>query len=261
MTQLTLTRVGVSLHRRSLLADVSLSWPEAQLGGIIGPNGAGKSTLLKAINRMVPCSGEIAYRERLLDPKTSRIAYVPQLNRCDSALTAFDMVLLGKVRQLSWRVSAAQADAVEQALTECGISALADRPFNRLSGGQRQLVMLAQAFVSQPQIILLDEPTSALDIHHQLRVLNQIADYGRRHRCITLLVIHDLGLALRYCHSLTLLAHGRVVCHGDTHQMMGHPMVSRVFGVGIENGVSPQGYPYLLPTQLLHAHGESPCTL
>ncbi|WP_273876198.1 ATP-binding cassette domain-containing protein, partial [Serratia marcescens] len=109
---------------------VSLSWPEAQLGGIIGPNGAGKSTLLKAINRMVPCSGEIAYRERPLDPKTSRIAYVPQLNRCDSALTAFDMVLLGKVRQLSWRVSAAQADAVEQALTECGISALADRPFN-----------------------------------------------------------------------------------------------------------------------------------
>ena len=153
MTQLTLTRIGVSLHRRSLLADVSLSWPEAQLGGIIGPNGAGKSTLLKAINRMVPCSGEIAYLERPLDPNTSRIAYVLQLNRCDSALTAFDMVLLGKVRQLSWRISAAQADAVEQALTECGISALADRPFNRLSGGQRQLVMLAQAFVSQPQNI------------------------------------------------------------------------------------------------------------
>ena len=106
MTQLTLTGVGVTLHRRQLLADVSLAWPEAKLGGIIGPNGAGKSTLLKAINRMLPHSGAIAYRERTLDPKTSRIAYVPQLNRSESALTAFDMVLLGKVRQLGWRVSA-----------------------------------------------------------------------------------------------------------------------------------------------------------
>ncbi|WP_268606979.1 ATP-binding cassette domain-containing protein, partial [Escherichia coli] len=98
--------------------DVSLTLNQHEILGMIGPNGAGKSTLLKAINRMVPSSGEIAYRERPLDPKTSRIAYVPHLNRCDSALTAFDMVLLGKVRQLSWRVSAAQADAVEQALAE-----------------------------------------------------------------------------------------------------------------------------------------------
>ena len=69
MTQLTLTGVGVTLHRRQLLADVSLAWPEAKLGGIIGPNGAGKSTLLKAINRMLPHSGAIAYRERTLDPE------------------------------------------------------------------------------------------------------------------------------------------------------------------------------------------------
>ena len=261
MTQLTLTGVGVTLHRRQLLADVSLAWPEAKLGGIIGPNGAGKSTLLKAINRMLPHSGAIAYRERTLDPKTSRIAYVPQLNRGESALTAFDMVLLGKVRQLGWRVSAAQADAVEQALAECGISALADRPFNRLSGGQRQLVMLAQAFVSQPQLILLDEPTSALDIHHQLRVLNQIADYSRRHRCITLLVIHDLGLALRYCHSLTLLEHGRVICHGDTHQMMGHPMMSRVFGVGIESGISPKATPSAADTAVTRTRRNPMYTL
>ncbi|WP_145601860.1 ABC transporter ATP-binding protein [Yersinia frederiksenii] len=255
MTQLTLSRVGVTLHRRQLLADVSMTWPAAKLGGIIGPNGAGKSTLLKAINRMLPSSGDITYQQCPLDPKTSRIAYVPQLNRSDSALTAFEMVLLGKVRQLGWRVSAAQAEAVEQALTECGISTLADRPFNLLSGGQRQLVMLAQAFVSQPQIILLDEPTSALDIHHQLSVLNQVADYNQRHRCITLMVIHDLGLALRFCQSLTLLECGRVVCHGETHQMMENPMMSRVFGVGIESGVSPQGYPYLLPTRQLNAHG------
>ncbi len=83
------------------------------------------------------------------------------------------MVLLGKVRQLSWRVSPAQIDAVEQVLAECGISSLANQVFNSLSGGQRQLVMLAQAFIAQPQIILLDEPTSALDIHHQLRVLQK----------------------------------------------------------------------------------------
>nr|CBA71435.1 iron chelate ABC transporter ATP-binding protein [Arsenophonus nasoniae] len=251
------------------MADVSLTWPAAQIGGIIGPNGSGKSTLLKAINRILPCSGNISYFDRPLDLETSRISYVPQLNRSDSALSTFEMVLLGTVRQLGWRVSTAQADAVEQAMAECGISALADRPFNRLSGGQRQLVMLAQAFVAQPQIILLDEPTSTLDIHHQLRVLNQIADYSRRHRCITLLVIHDLGLALRYCHSLTLLEHGRVVCHGETHMMMWHPMISRTFGVDIESGVSPQGYQYLLPTGLplsaaqniLFSQGKNPCTL
>lgn len=113
MTQLTLSRVSVTLHRRQLLADVSLTWPAAQIGGIIGPNGSGKSTLLKAINRILPCSGNISYFDRPLDLETSRISYVPQLNRSDSALSTFEMVLLGTVRQLGWRVSTAQADAVE----------------------------------------------------------------------------------------------------------------------------------------------------
>jgi len=259
MTQLILNHLDVSLHRRQLLSDISLAWPMGQLGGIIGPNGAGKSTLLKAINRMLPYSGDIQYRQHPLDHNTSRIAYVPQLNRSDSALTAFEMVLLGKVRQLGWRVSPAQVDAVEQALAECGISSLANRPFNRLSGGQRQLVMLAQAFVSQPQIILLDEPTSALDIHHQLRVLYQIADYSQSHQCIALLVIHDLGLALRFCQTLTLINQGRIACHGEAQEVVRHPMMSRVFGVGIENGISPKGYNYLLPTQLHPAQGDITC--
>ncbi|WBL72606.1 ABC transporter ATP-binding protein [Serratia liquefaciens] len=260
MTQLTLTGLGVRLHGRQLLSDISVTWPAAQLSGIIGPNGAGKSTLLKAINHMLPASGKVEYRQQALNPKTTPVAYVPQLNRSDSALTVFEMVLLGKVRQLRWRVSAAQAEAVEQALAECGIADLAAQPFNRLSGGQRQLVMLAQAFVSRPQIILLDEPTSALDISHQLRVLHKIADYSQRHQCTTLMVIHDLGLALRFCQTLTLIQDGRVACHGAAQQMMEHPMMSQAFGVGIESGVSPLGYRYLLPTQLLPTHGENTCT-
>ncbi|AAM86388.1 ABC transporter ATP-binding protein [Yersinia pestis] len=259
MTQLTLKHVGVTLHKRPLLTDISLTWPAAQVSGIIGPNGAGKSTLLKAINHMVPITGQIEYQQCPLNTRVTRIAYVSQLNRSDSALTVFEMVLLGKVRQLSWRVSPAQIDAVEQVLAECGISSLANQVFNSLSGGQRQLVMLAQAFIAQPQIILLDEPTSALDIHHQLRVLQKIVDYSKRHQCTTLMVIHDLGLALRFCQTLTLIHRGNVACHGAAHQVIADPMMSTVFGVGIESGTSPLGYRYLLPTQFLPTHGEKIC--
>lgn len=259
MTHLTLKHVGVRLHQRSLLTDISLEWPTAKVGGIIGPNGAGKSTLLKAINHMVPITGQIEYQQQPLNIRVTRLAYVPQLNRSDSALTVFEMVLLGQVRQLRWRVTTAQTAAVEQVLAECGISSLARQAFATLSGGQRQLVMLAQAFVAQPQIILLDEPTSALDIYHQLHVLQKIVDYSERHQCTTLMVIHDLSLALRFCQTLTLIHRGHIACHGAAHQVIAHPMMSTVFGVGIENGTSPQGYRYLLPTQCLPVHGDKIC--
>lgn len=261
MTQLVLKQVGVALHGCQLLTDISLAWPAGQVSGIIGPNGAGKSTLLKIINHMVPASGSMEYQQCRLDPNVTRIAYVPQLNRSDSGLTVFEMVLLGKIRQLRWRVSSEQAQSAEQALAECGIAALANRAFNTLSGGQRQLVMLAQAFAAQPQIILLDEPTSALDIHHQLQILQKVADYSARHQCTTLMVIHDLGMALRFCHTLTLIERGSIVCHGRAKQVMEHPMLPAVFGVGIEMGVSPLGYRYLLPTRLLSSRKDEKCIL
>lgn len=86
MTQLTLKHVGVTLHKRPLLTDISNVFA-AQVSGIIGPNGAGKSTLLKAINHMVPITGQIEYQQCPLNTRVTRIAYVSQLNRSDSALT------------------------------------------------------------------------------------------------------------------------------------------------------------------------------
>lgn len=233
MIELTLDKLGVSYGQNPVLYDICAHVKGPQLISVIGHNGSGKTTLLKAIAGLIPSQGEISVTENGSNIVTSAIRYVPQLSTIASTLTVFEMVLLGLVKTLSWRVSQEIFDKVDATLHALEINELAHTPVNKLSGGQRQLVFLAQAFVSQPKVLLLDEPTSALDLRHQLIVMNAVREYTRKNGAITLVIMHDLLTAARFSEQILLLEKGTLSILDEPELVLQAQRLERIYNVSV----------------------------
>lgn len=210
MATLQIDSLSCAYKGKPVLNRVHAEFSSGRLTAILGRNGAGKTTLIRCIAGLHDYCGKVRLtdKEKVLD--RSHIAYLPQLEKITSSLTAFETILLGLTKQLTWKVSQEQLQKVSDVIRELKLEALADTPVKSLSGGQKQLVFLAQAFVSEPKILLLDEPTSALDIRHQLVVMDTVAKYCKEKDAIALFVIHDLMLASRYSDSILFLHDGKV---------------------------------------------------
>ena len=162
---------------------------------LLGANGSGKSSLLRALAQVQAHSGTIAW-DGAAAPAGS-VGYMPQDNAARVALTAFEVVLLGRMRSLALRVGSRDLQAAQSAMEEIGVADLASRRIGELSGGQRQMVLMAQVLAAGPRVLLLDEPTSALDIAHQLHVLDLLRTATRQRGLTTIAVLHDLNAAAR----------------------------------------------------------------
>ena len=118
-----------------------------------------------------------------------------------------------------------------EALRQLGIEGLAERSLDSLSGGQRQLVALAQLMARNPQVLLLDEPTSALDLHYQLRVMGAVRERVQAHRLLAVAVLHDINLAASHADWLVVLREGRVVACGAPGDVLQPGLLAEVYGV------------------------------
>ncbi len=233
---------------RVILDHVSANFPAGTMTAVIGSNGVGKTTYLKAIARLTPAGGEVWLNEdgtRTLDRRT--VAYVPQLGALQTKLTVFEMVLLGLVNHLKWRVTDEQIQRVYATLEELGISAIAEQPFDTLSGGQKQLVSMAQSLIGRPKVLLLDEPTSALDLRHQLIVMDLAQRYTRENQSVTLFVVHDLMLASRYGENLLVLHQGKIYAHDAAKKILYPELIETVYGVSSQILDLPEAYQVVLP--------------
>lgn len=213
--------------RAPVLRDVSAKAIQpGSFVGLIGPNASGKSTLFKTLSGLLQAqTGKITLSERNLGNLRRRdraklVAYMPQAYGCNAILTVFEAVLLALKQSSGWRVCEDNLDRVAQTLSALRLSHLADRSIADLSGGQAQMVAVAQTLVRAPRVILLDEPTSALDLHHQLSVLGSVRDEMKASGTIVMAALHDLNLAAQFCDRLILIREGRVVADGAPQEVL-----------------------------------------
>lgn len=242
---LVLRGVTVARGRRTVVTGMSAALAGGSITALIGPNGAGKSTLLGAVAGMLPCSGTI-----LLDGRPSHpgeVAYMPQSTAVRASLTALEVVLLGRLDRLGWRVATEDLSQAAGALDALGVGGLARIRIDTLSGGQQQLVLLAQRLVRRPRLLLLDEPTSALDLGRQMQVLDRLSDYARQSGAVVVMALHDLSLAARYASSLLLMKDGALVVAGPPDAVLTPAGIRRAYGVEAEILRTSHGHPVIAP--------------
>ena len=198
-----------------VLKKINFALGDGEFLAILGNNGAGKSTMLKCFNHIItPDAGEVLLNgENLLKMSakevTRRIAFVAQ-NVPDTQMTVHDMVMLGRRPYMSWAFTERDHEIVHEAMDRLKVSEFRGRFLNRLSGGERQKVMLARALAQEPKLLLLDEPTSSLDLKNQYQVLQIVKDICHETGISAIVVIHDPNLALRFCDRFLLMQPGEV---------------------------------------------------
>ncbi|MBZ9788854.1 ABC transporter ATP-binding protein [Rhizobium sp. 3T7] len=245
MVALALADVGASYGRTTVLSNVSIDdLKGGSVTAIIGPNAAGKSTLFKRIAALVKGPGLVELSDTERGSRT--ICYMPQDTGVNAVLTVYESILLSAKQGSSWRVADDELDGIDEILKALRIENLAFRGLGELSGGQRQLVSLAQALVRRPEVLLMDEPTSALDLHRQIEVLSFIADLARRNGMIVLIALHDLNHALRYCENTIVIANGAMVASGPTSDVITDAMLRDIYKIDARIERCSQGTPMVI---------------
>lgn len=226
--RLRLQDVGVSYGRREILREITT--PDLNGGeviAVIGPNAAGKSSLFRRISGLLSGPGQV----EIVSPAGKTPCYLPQDSAVNAVLTVYESVLLARKQGGSWSVGDEELAAIDQALHDLDITDLAFRGLGELSGGQRQLVSIAQTLVRRPEIMLLDEPTSALDLHRQFEVLSLVRRLAREKGICALIAIHDLNQALRIADRVLVLAKGRLIAFGEPRAIITPALLEEVYGV------------------------------
>ena len=270
-----LEHASASVGGRTLWRDLDLSVQPGEFIAILGPNGAGKSTLLKAVLGLIPLSsGSIRVLGAAQRGGNQEIGYVPQRHAfdADTRIRGRDLVQLGLsgsrwglplpgIRRL-WgghHTARTEEERVREAIELVGASSYADRPIGDLSGGEQQRLLIAQALVTRPRILLLDEPLESLDLNSQQAVSALIHRISAELQVAVLLVAHDVNAILPYLDRVLYIARGQTVV-GTPDEVMSEATLSQLYDTPIEvlrtrNGRivvvgQPEGVSY-------HAHGAS----
>ena len=230
-----LQHIGVSYGDRVVLKGLDVTVAEGRITAVMGPNGCGKTTLLRCIGGLLkPTTGEVFIEGKRVGDYAARelaqrVAFVRQHAQTDFEFSAFETVLMGRnpYQHRLQNESQEDWDIVERCMKQTGTWHLRLAKPAQMSGGELQRVMIARALAQQTPVLLMDEPVSNLDIAHQLDIMRLLRAAGKT----TIIVLHDLNLALRFCDELLLLHEGGLLYHGPVADGLTPERIATVYGV------------------------------
>jgi zinc/manganese transport system ATP-binding protein len=233
---------AVELGGRPIWSDVSVGIQEGQFVAVLGANGAGKSTFVKAVLGLVPlAAGDASVLGHPPGEARSRIGYLPQRHGFDAGtpIRGIDLVRLG-LDGARWGVplpwlpgTRSATKRVDEVIELVGATAYARNPIGELSGGEQQRLLIAQALVRRPRLLLLDEPLDSLDLSNQSAVASLVRRVCREEQVAVMLVTHDVNPILGYLDRVVYFAGGTAV-EGVPEDVVSGETLSRLYGVPVE---------------------------
>lgn len=266
MTVISFDHVMLQIGGQTVLSDASFDIAPGEFIGVLGPNGAGKTTLLRAIlGLLVPVKGTLRVFGRPPECGNAEIGYLPQLRTIlpDLRVRGRDFIAssLGGER---WGLpfgSRAERRMIEETLDAVDALELAARPLSEMSGGERQRLLLAQALIGQPRLLLLDEPLISMDARRQEISIEVVRRICRERKITVLFSAHELNQLLGTLDRVLYLGNGQAVL-GTVDEIITAPILSRLYGTEIDV-VRAQGHIFVMShgrdvehTDHLHDHGH-----
>ncbi|MDI9393952.1 MAG: ABC transporter ATP-binding protein [Euryarchaeota archaeon] len=210
---ISVENLTLSYEKNLVLNNVNFSIKKGSVVSLLGPNGCGKTTLLKIINGFLRQNeGTVYIDSRNIEEIANRelakiLGHVSQMHKSSFPFSVLDVVLTGRMPYISIFASPGKKDIEKayQVLEFMGIAHFAQRPYTQISGGERQMVMIAKALAQEPDFLLLDEPTSFLDLKNQIHVLKTIINLARTRNITVLMTLHEPNYALLFSDEVILL--------------------------------------------------------
>jgi zinc/manganese transport system ATP-binding protein len=246
---------------RAVWAHADFSIAAGSFTAILGPNGGGKSTLIRMILGLLPpLHGELQVLGGRPHRRNALIGYIPQHSSFDPELSirGRDFVNLG-IDGHRWGVrlsGAASVRAADAAIRAVEADSYADRPIGRLSGGEQQRLLLAQALVGNPQVLLMDEPLSQLDVRNQSVIVQLIGELKRARELTVLLIAHDVNPLLSHIDHVLYVAHGNVAM-GKPEEIITSESLTQIYSTPVEVLKDSRGRVFVvgLEEEVSHPHG------
>lgn len=238
---LSVEKAGFSYHESNwIFDDISFRISKGDVFGVLGPNGSGKTTLLKCIANILQLKkGTISINGkniRSLSRKelSAKIGFLPQLHISTFPFTVLDVAVMGRAPHLSLMALPAEKDIkiAEASLKMLGIYDLADKPYTQLSGGQRQLVLVAMVLTQQPDVLLLDEPTSHLDFGNQIRILDTMQTLSKNGFSV-IFTTHFPNHVFQLSCKVALMNGGKFIAVGDADKVVTEEKLKEIYGVDV----------------------------
>ncbi len=237
MSAFSLDGVTLSVGGRPVLSDISLAVAEGEFVGVLGPNGSGKTTLIKAMLGLLPAAaGTIRVFGEPPARNNAAIGYLPQVRSSIPASIVGRDLLAASVDGNRWGLPILRADTrrdVEQALAAVDAVHLAARPLSEMSGGERQRLLIAQALIGSPRLLLLDEPLIGLDPYQQEVIVDLVRKLNRTLGITVLFTAHELNQVLRAVDRILYLGHGQAAL-GTVDEVIKPEVLSPLYGAPID---------------------------
>jgi zinc/manganese transport system ATP-binding protein len=242
--------------------DASFTVDPGEFVAVLGPNGSGKSTLLRLLlGLMAPAAGNLTVLGKRPHRGNADVGYVPQRRNIDRDLPVRgrDFVHLG-IDGNRWGIALGNAadnnQRVDEAITAVGAQAYSDRPIGRLSGGEQQRLLMAQALAGKPEMLLLDEPLASLDLRNQIVIAELVAELARANNLTVLLIAHDINPLLPIVDRVLYVAHGGLAI-GKPAEVITTEQLSRLYDAPIEVLHDSHGHMFVVGLEAESAHHDA----